>query len=145
MLHSLSHELLHVVRLRMPDWEFTMLECMITEGLADHFMIEISNCEIPKWSQVLSEEEIKKYLVKIKPIVLITHDNWDQEFNEKYFDPWFFGRTGEDPIPGWTGYSLGWRIVENYLKNHPGAKASNLVWLPTKDIADSTPELSNGK
>jgi uncharacterized protein YjaZ len=52
-----------------------------------------------------------------------------------------FGRSGENPIPAWTGYSLGWTIVENYLKDHPEAKASSLVFTPAEEIAGSTPEL----
>jgi uncharacterized protein YjaZ len=142
MLHSLAHELLHVTRLRMPHWQLTMLECMITEGIADHFMIEVFNCEKPKWSQALTEEEIEQYMIKLKPIMNMIHESWTTEFNEKYFVPWMFGRTGNDPIPGWTGYSLGWRIVENYLKAHPEARASTLVFKSAEDIADSTPELA---
>jgi uncharacterized protein YjaZ len=145
MLHSLAHELLHVTRLRMPQWQLTILECMITEGLADHFMIEVFNCEQPKWSRALSEEEIKRCMIKVKPILRLRHESWNAEFTKKYFDPWFFGRTGADPIPGWTGYTLGWRIVENYLKAHPEARASSLALTPPEVIASSTPELTNSK
>jgi uncharacterized protein YjaZ len=114
---------------------------MITEGLADHFMIEVFNCEKPQWSQSLSEEEIKQYIIKAKPILYIEHESWNEEFNRKYFAPWMFGRTGDDPIPGWTGYTLGWRIVENHQKAHPEALASSLVFAPAEVIAGSTPEL----
>jgi uncharacterized protein YjaZ len=141
MLHSLAHELQHVVRLRMPQWHLTLLECMITEGLSDHFMIEVFNCEIPKWSQAITEDEIKKYLILVKPFTRIKHETWDEEFNENYFIPWMFGRNGDNPIPGWTGYTLGWRIVENYLKAHPEVHASSLVFSSPEEIAGSTPEL----
>jgi uncharacterized protein YjaZ len=145
MLHSLAHELLHVTRLRMPQWQLTILECMITEGLADHFMVEVLNCKEPDWSRALTEKEIQQYMIQIKPLCRINHGSWTAEFNEKYFFPWFFGRTGPEPIPHWTGYSLGWRIVENYLKAHPEARASSLVIAPAEVIASSTPELINSK
>jgi uncharacterized protein YjaZ len=141
MLHSLAHELQHVVRLRMPQWHLTLLECMITEGLSDHFMIEVFNCEQPQWSRSLNEEEIKQYMIKAKPILYIEHESWNEEFNQKYFAPWMFGRTGDDPIPGWTGYTIGWRIVENYLKAHPKVRASSLVFTSPEVIVSSTPEL----
>jgi hypothetical protein len=138
---GLAHECLHVSRSRMPHWQLTLLECMITEGLADHFMVEVLNCEQPAWSRALTEKEIKQYMIKVKPILRIRHE-WTQEFNEKYFFPWMFGGNG---IPHWTGYSLGWRIVENYLKAHPEARASSLVFAPAEVIASSTPELTVSK
>ncbi len=142
MLRSLAHELQHVVRLRMPQWHLTLLECMITEGLSDHFMIEVFNCEMPAWSHAITEDEIEHCMVLVKPVLRIQHQSWDAEFNEKYFVPWMFGRKGDNPIPGWTGYTLGWRIVDNYLKAHPGVLASSLVWTPAEVIVRATPQLS---
>jgi hypothetical protein len=145
LLDGFVHEALHISRLRMPQWQLTMLECMITEGLADHFMIEVLNCEQPAWSRALTEEQIQQYMVKVKPILFMKHESWTDKFNEKYFLPWFFGRTGDDPIPGGTGYTLGWRMVENYLKVHPEVRASSLVITPAEAIASLTPELTDSK
>jgi uncharacterized protein YjaZ len=117
---------------------------MVNEGLADHFMVEVLNCEQTPWSSALTEEEIQQYMVRIKPLCRIKHE-WTAEFNEKYFVPWFFGSTGTEPIPHWTGYSLGWRIVENYLKAHPEARASSLVSTSPEVIVSSTPELIGSK
>jgi uncharacterized protein YjaZ len=142
LLRSLVHESCHVSRLRMPGWQLTLLECMITEGLADHFAIEVLGGEKAPWSKALTDEEIIKCMIQVKPILRLRHESWNAEFNEKYFNPWMlFGRKGDDPIPGWTGYSIGWRIVENYLKAHPEAKASSLVLTSPEVIASLTPEL----
>jgi hypothetical protein len=141
----LVHELHHLSRHRMKDWKLSLPEAMIMEGLADHFTIEVINSEPPVWSHVLTNEEIKKYLIKLSPYLNLTFESWYPEFNQKYYAPWMFGRTGSDPIPRWTGYTLGWTIVENYIKTHSGALASNLVWTPTKTIISSTPELVNSK
>ena len=129
----------------MPHWQLTMLECMITEGLADHFMVQVLNGEQPVWSQALSEEQIHQYLLKAKPILFEKHKSWNDEFTQKFFVPWMFGRKGDDPIPGWTGYTLGWTIIENYLEAHPGVQASSLVWTPAEEIASATPELMESK
>jgi uncharacterized protein YjaZ len=118
---------------------------MVTEGLADHFMIEVLNCDQPTWSRALTEKEIDQYMIRIRPILRLRHESWTKEFTEKYFVPWMFGRTGDDPIPGWTGYTLGWRIVENYLKAHPEARASSVVFAPAEVIAGATPELVDSK
>jgi hypothetical protein len=106
-----------------------------------HFMVEVTNCEQPQWSKALTKEEIKQYMILVKPILCIEHESWNAEFNEKYFFPWMFGKSGENPIPAWTGYTLGWTIVENYLKAHPKASASSLVFTSAEEIASSTPEL----
>jgi len=141
ILRGLTHEFLHVSRLRMPHWQLTLLECMISEGLADHFMVEVFNCEQTPWSSALTEEQIQQNMNRVKPLLLIKHESWTSEFSEKYFNPWMFGRTSAEMIPGWTGYTLGWRIVENYLKAHPETRTSSLVIAPAEVIASSTPEL----
>jgi Predicted Zn-dependent protease (DUF2268) len=145
LVRSLVHECFHPTRLRMSHWQLTLLECMITEGLADHFMIELLNGDRPVWSSALTEEEIKQYIVHAKPVLHLKFESWTDEFTQKYFVPWMFGRKGDDPIPEWTGYALGWRIVDNYLKAHPEARASSLVFAPAEVIASSTPELVDSK
>ena len=140
LIYGLVHESHHASRLRMPDWKFTLLELMIMEGLADHFMMDVTNSEQPPWSKALTKGEIKHYMIKVKPLLYIKQESWTEELNE-----WLiFGRKGDDPIPGWTGYSLGWVIVENYLKEHPGASASSLVFTSAEEIAGSTPEIKIG-
>ena len=140
-INGLVHECHHASRLRMPDWKLTLLEVMIMEGLADHFMIEVTNCEQPQWSKALNRDEIKEYMIKAKPILFITHNSWTKKIDE-----WLTsGRKGDDPIPVWTGYSIGWTIVENYFKVHPGASASTLVFTSAEEIAGSTPELKVDK
>ncbi len=141
IFRTLVHEMHHVGRIRNPDYEITLLECMVNEGLADHFMIEVLNCEITPWASALTEEQIHENIIRVKPLLRIKHESWNTEFSEKHFDPWMFGRGGEDPIPHWTGYSIGWKIVEDYLNIHPDATAASLVWTHAEIIANSTPEL----
>jgi hypothetical protein len=143
ILRTLVHELHHVCRVRMPDFQLTLLECMVNEGLADHFMLEVLNCEITPFSSALTEEQIQQNMIRIKPFCRAKFESWTKEFNDNYFVPWMFGRKGDDPIPHWTGYSIGWKIVENYLRAHPQARASSLVFTSPEVIASSTPELKN--
>jgi len=143
ILRTLVHELHHVCRVRMPNFQLTLLECMVNEGLADHFMLEVLNCEITPFSSALTEEQIQQNIIRVKPFTRIKFESWTQEFNDKYFVPWMFGRTGDDPVPHWTGYSIGWRIVENYIRAHPEARASSLVFTSPEVIVSSTPELKN--
>ena len=143
ILRTLVHELHHVCRVRMPNFQLTLLECMVNEGLADHFMLEVLNCEITPFSSALTDDQIQQNIIRVKPFTRIKFESWTQEFNDKYFVPWMFGRTGDDPVPHWTGYSIGWRIVENYIRAHPEARASSLVFTSPEVIVSSTPELKN--
>lgn len=134
---GLVHEIMHVSRLRMPKWELTLLECMITEGLADHFSNEVLGCSRPPWSNSITSEQIEKIFNESRTILYKKHSSWNDEFNEKFFNPWMFGRMGKNAIPSWAGYSIGWEIVENYLKMHPDKKNSDLVWVSAVEIASS--------
>jgi uncharacterized protein YjaZ len=141
IMHTLAHELHHVCRVRMPNFQVTILECMVNEGLADHFMVEVFNCEQTPWSNALTEEQIHQYMIRVKPLMRKKYESWTKEL-----DTWMlYGKPEPEPIPGWTGYSIGWRIVENYLKDHPEARASSLVFTPPEVIVCSTPELLDSK
>jgi hypothetical protein len=143
VLRGLVHEFHHAGRLRMPNFQLTLLECIVNEGLADHFMLEVLNCEITPFSNALTEEQIQQTMIRVKPFARIKFESWTNEFNDKYFAPWMFGRKGDDPVPHWAGYSIGWKIVENYIIAHPEARASSLVFTSPEVIASSTPELKN--
>jgi hypothetical protein len=73
LINGLVHECHHASRMSLPNWPLTLLELMVREGLADHFMIEVTNCEQPHWSKALTKEEIEQYMILAKPILRIVH------------------------------------------------------------------------
>ena len=111
---TLAHELHHSVRWRNPGYGANLLEALVTEGLAEHFAKEVDNSGTEPWTKVLSKNEIQKLLHLAK-------ENFHKHYNH---DEWFFGANGK--FLYWTGYSLGYEIVGEYLKNHPQEKASTL-------------------
>ncbi len=46
------------------------------------------------------------------------------------FGHWFF--TGNSELPPWTGYTLGFRLVQDYLDRNPGTSAASLVQTPAE-------------
>ncbi len=117
LLDSLTHELHHVVRWKTVGYGETLLEAMISEGLADHFANEIIGTKEPHlWNNALNKKQIKDFLKKAT-----------KEFNNKKYDyySWFFG-SKEKQIPKWTAYSLGYYLVGEYIKKHPEVTASIL-------------------
>ena len=113
---TLSHEINHAIRWRDPGYGKTLLEALVTEGLADHFDVEVNHEDPEPWCIALSVEQIEVLLDKAK-----------KEFSNKNYDhnAWFFGST-EKGIPRWTGYSLGFKLVRDYLQKNPDRKASTL-------------------
>jgi len=135
IIQGLSHELYHSSRGRMPRWYMSLLELFINDGLADQFMVEVFKCEQAPPFLALTEEQTLHYMNMVRPIIRNKLDSW--------YDcvPWFWGRSGDEPIPRWTGFTIGSKIAKNYLKAHPEARASSLVLTSAEEIARSTPEL----
>jgi len=114
--HIVAHELHHAVRWRSPGPYRTLLEALVSEGLADHFGVELLSGQVPPWSRAFPEGGTEGYL-----------DRAREDFDNAAFDfeAWFFG-VGTD-LPRWTGYTLGFRLVRDYLEANPGLSAAQLV------------------
>ena len=111
-----AHELHHAKRWRGPGYGRTLLEALVSEGLADHFAIEFLGAPVPPWSDAFPRDQTAFFLAQARP-----------EFDAAAYDHerWFFG-TGP-ALPRWTGYTLGFRLVEAYQAAHPGITAAQLV------------------
>jgi uncharacterized protein YjaZ len=97
---TLAHELHHAVRWRGPGYGRTLFEAMITEGLADHFAVEVLGMPAPPWSDAFPREQTTHFLNLARA-----------EFASPTYDHarWFFGADGS--LPRWSGYTLGFRLV----------------------------------
>lgn len=116
LLRILTHELHHCLRWQKLGYGETLLEALISEGLADHFDMEINNQPPQLWDKALTSDQEKKLLRRAK-----------REFNDKNYShqDWFFG-CPKRKIPRWTGYTLGFNLVGSYLKRHEDKKPSRL-------------------
>jgi uncharacterized protein YjaZ len=117
-----AHELHHTVRWRLRGYSWgTLLEALVSEGLADHFAIELMGGPPPPWCTALAEEEVETYLDLAR--AELDNPGYDH-------DAWFFGSGSR--LPRWTGYTLGFRLVAGYLDRNPGASAASLVATPAE-------------
>lgn len=117
---TIAHELHHAIRMKTVGYGENLLENAVSEGLADHFSMEVFGGKKPLWSDVkinskIMEKAKKNFLKK----------------NYGYYQ-WFFGWKKE--IPRWTGYALGFNLVEQYLKKNPDRKPSTLYSKPAKSF-----------
>ena len=117
LLGTMAHELHHAKRWGSVGYGKTLLDAMISEGLADHFEIEVRGGKPGKWDTALNLKDI----IKFKKLAA-------KEYHSKSYNhsDWFFGNKKRG-IPQWTGYTLGFHLVSEYLMKHLNEKASKLV------------------
>lgn len=120
----LAHELHHCARATKVGYGKTLLEALITEGLADHFDTEVTGKNPQPWDKALTDKQIVKYLNLAR-----------KEFNRETYNhhAWFYG-SKEENIFRWTGYSLGFWLVGKYLEKNPDRKPSRLYAVKAKEF-----------
>jgi uncharacterized protein YjaZ len=112
---TFSHEVDHSVRiLSGPRIGVTLWAQIISEGISsvfdeaafpgppnpwDHAISRIQECALWKKAQAL-------------------------QYGTGLYDLWMFGSSG---IPHWTGFTIGYHIVKDYLSHHPGRSWSALT------------------
>jgi hypothetical protein len=113
---NLAHELHHARRRQLVGYGSTLFQAMVSEGLADHFSVEVFGIPAPIWSTALTSGERNAMRTRA-----------EGEWNKAPYDHagWFLGT---DPsIPRWTGYTLGFELVADHLEADPARTASGLV------------------
>jgi len=122
MVAVIAHEFHHTLRNRTIGLGSNLFETIISEGLAEHFCMEVTG-EDPPWANQISAEELAPWRIRA-----------EQEWFEPEYDyfAWFVGIGTE--FPRGTGYSIGRDIVGDYLAAHPEARASTLYATPADEF-----------
>jgi len=128
LLPLLAHEFHHARRWRAVGYGRTLLEAIVSEGLADHFSVEVSGAPPPPWTRALAPAQLSAWTRR----ALADGDQQPYDHNA-----WFFG-TGSD-IPRWAGYSVGFALVGEFLRAHPDRKPSDLFGEPASSFVASRP------
>lgn len=120
---TVAHEMHHNKRWSTVGYGQTLLEKIVSEGLASYFEHEMNpELNIP-WSRAFKSIEEATEVWTLAKTKLDTKDISHGE--------WFFG---EGKVPRWAGYTLGYNIVESYIKEHTGKTAALLVSTPARMI-----------
>ena len=107
----LAHELCHAARWGKNDeWMNTLFDGMISEGVATYFGAEFAKNTSEKqfFTKTMlerSDEENERILNKLRGNL----DDKNYDYNTIFF-------TGNDKLPRWSGYSLGYYLVKKYLE-----------------------------
>jgi uncharacterized protein YjaZ len=120
---TLAHELHHTARWKAVGYGKTLLEAIVSEGLADHFDLEINGGAPKPWSISVEGEKLREL-----------QERAQIEFNNDQYDhrAWFFG-SEKETIPRWSGYSLGFEIVRKYMEKS-GKSAAELTGTEAKNF-----------
>ena len=120
--YLVAHELHHVARRRGPGYGRTLRDAIVTEGLADHFALELLGGSPPPWSVALTRADLTALTA------LAAKDNSGSGYDHQ---GWFFGRPPQ--IPRWTGYAIGFEVVGDFIERNQ-MTASQLTDTPTDQI-----------
>lgn len=107
----LAHELGHAARWGKNDeWMNTLFDGMISEGIATYFGTEFAknNSEKQFFTRAIlerSDEENERILNELRGNL----DDKNYDYNTIFF-------TGNNKLPRWSGYSLGYYLVKKYLE-----------------------------
>lgn len=123
IMSAVAHEFGHAFREMKFPFPGTLLDDMVAEGIADHLDLEIVGGEGKPWSKALTGNEIEALFEKAGPLL--------GKRNHDHFT-WFFG-SEEHGIPKWTGYALGFDIVDKYLRKQ-NTHISKIIHLDSNEF-----------
>jgi uncharacterized protein YjaZ len=127
---TLIHELHHAARRQagVAIGESSFLECLFSEGLADHFVYDLTNTK-PVWVIDLDAEVMNSLLQRADKI-------FNDTLTDELYEGWFSKGSTESNVPRWAGYAVGYKLVADYLDGHSGSSAASLVAVPVDGLMD---------
>jgi len=113
---TIAHEYNHLVFYENhQDDNYTLLEQMLIEGLAEHFREELIGGASAPWATALTEKDSAKLLESLRPFL--------GSKNRRLCRQVLYGSKKYKP---WTGYSIGYWLIKEFRK-----KRDSLAW---KDV-----------
>ena len=116
-MSMLGHELHHCARWAGPGYGGSLMEALVSEGLACSFESELRGGEVPFYAKALSPSQLEHAKYEA-----LSHSD-SESYNHA---SWFYG-TGK--LPRHAGYSLGFHLVSRYIAAF-GNPASKLTQTP---------------
>lgn len=118
---TIFHEWHHLARWRGPGYGQTLMEALISEGLAQHFEVEVGGCE-PAFFSIFLDPLVRKQMLGALR----------REISDTAYDHnrWFFGK-GEFPFQ--AGYDLGFHITDLFMKSRK-KRPSELIQLNSSEM-----------
>jgi uncharacterized protein YjaZ len=129
--YIIAHEYHHSVwtdRYFPTDDRESLIDNLIFEGKADSFAhIVYPNIDVP-WVSALTAEEERLQWEKIRG----QGETTDSMVKTRFMV------GGDEETPTWTGYTIGFHIVQSYLQSHPQVDIETWTALPPQDLVQES-------
>ena len=120
---TIAHELHHVIRASFGVEEKSLLQILISEGLACHFETKFSHCITSKFFADVKKYEWRDLYSKMQTNLK------DSDFNY----PVYFGGKDIAKFPNRAGYWVGFNLVSEYINKYGGC-AVTLVGISAEEL-----------
>lgn len=107
-----------------PGYGFTLGGAMVSEGLATQFVRLVFESPLEPWDCAFSEEELMQHWPEQRVLMSPKFDH----------AAWF---SGAGDKPRWLGYSMGARIVENWLLSGAELTPERLINVPAPKVLNA--------
>lgn len=124
---SLVHELAHAVSPYYKGGDFSIGYGLVLDGIAEHFKDFIIPGKKSPWTQAISREKSQEILDELK---------WSGWLELKDFEKYTEVFYGTGKYLNWTGYTIGYHLIEKYLKNKKNIIWYKLLRIDPKEILD---------
>lgn len=121
---TLAHEWNHLVFYKYHSKnQYTLLEHIIIEGLAEVFKEETIREDPTPWALALTEEEAQEKFNLLKGKL--------NQKNRNLYEEVFFGSK---EYKKWTGYSVGYWLIKNFRENHSQYSWEEIIKIEAEEI-----------
>lgn len=122
---TVAHEVHHCMRMAGPGYGWTLGEALVSEGLAGQFVHRLFRSPPEPWESAVSNEVLKANLPDQATLMGSGHDH----------GAWFFGVGGR--YPRWLGYTLGYRIVGDWLEANAEIDGETWINVPAHEVIEA--------
>lgn len=127
LANTVAHELNHAIFFYNHDKDFddyTLLDSMIMEGLAENFRERVLGGESAPWAIALTRDEAFKTLQSMNGETLTSQD---QDLESRIL-------FGDETYPRWTGYSIGYWLIKELLNKEKNTDWQAIMKMSAHDI-----------
>ena len=117
-----AHEAHHCMRNAAIGYGETLGEALVSEGLAGRFVERIFGTAPEPWENAMDQASLRAHLP----------DNALLSSSDYQHATWFYCRDGR--LPCWLGYTLGYRIVGDWLAAVPAPDAASWAGVPAETV-----------
>jgi uncharacterized protein YjaZ len=107
-----------------PGYGFTLGGAMVSEGLAAQFVRLVFNSKAEPWDNAISDEVLGTMWPDQRALMTTKFDHGE----------WFNGASDK---PKWLGYTLGTKIVENWLLSGVELTPERLISVPAPKVLNA--------